>query len=184
MPLTTLDTSAALIAIDLQKGIVGMATAHPASDIVSRSAQLASAFRKSNLPVILVNVTAAPPGRTDEGPRNYAFPDGWADLAPELDQQPSDHLVTKKCVSAFVGTGLHELLQQHNVTQIFLTGIATSAGVAFTAGNARDLGYNVVIVTDAVTDRDADTHNFYVSKVFPRLGETDTTANVLKALAK
>jgi hypothetical protein len=33
-----------------------------------------------------------------------------------------------------------------------------------------------------MTDRDADAHRNCVEKVFPRLGETDTTDNVLKEL--
>jgi nicotinamidase-related amidase len=62
MPLTTLDPIAALIVIDLQKGIVGLPTAHPTADIVSRSAALAQAFRDRRLPVVLVNVDAPAPG--------------------------------------------------------------------------------------------------------------------------
>ena len=66
------------------------------------------------------------------------------------------------------------------MTQIVLAGIATSAGVESTARNAYDLGYHVVFATDAMTDRDADAHRHSVEKIFPRIGETDTTANVLK----
>ena len=46
--------------------------------------------------------------------------------------------------------------------------------------SAFDYGYNVVFVVDAMTDRDADAHGRSVEKIFPRLGETDTTDNVLK----
>lgn len=58
-----------------------------------------------------------------------------------------------------------------------MTGISTSAGVEATARSAYDLGYNVVLVVDAMTDRDADSHRHSVEKIFPRLGETDRTAN-------
>ena len=51
-----------------------------------------------------------------------------------------------------------------------------------TARSAYDLGYNVALVVDAMTDRDADAHRHSVEKIFPRLGETDTTDNVLKAV--
>jgi hypothetical protein len=37
MPLTKLDTTAVLIVIDLQKGIVGLPTAHPTAKIVNQS---------------------------------------------------------------------------------------------------------------------------------------------------
>jgi len=182
MPLTTLDTNAALIVIDLQKGIVALPTVHAATEIVDRSAQLAHAFRERGLPVVLVNVTAPAPGRTDAGPRNFSFPDNWADLVPELEQHPDDYRVSKQRPGAFIGTGLDEYLCERGVTQVFLTGIATGTGVEATARSAFDYGYNVVFVVDAMTDRDAEVHRHSIEKVFPRLGETDTTENVLKLL--
>jgi nicotinamidase-related amidase len=182
MPLTKLDSNAALVVIDLQKGIVSMPTAHPVSEIVGRTAQLARAFRKRGLPVVLVNVTAAAPGRTDAGPRKFSFPADWTELVPELEQQPGDHLVSKQRPGAFIGTTLDEYLRQSGVTQIFLTGLATSVGVESTARSAYDYGYNVVFVVDAMTDRDADSHRHSVEKIFPRLGETATTDDVLNLI--
>jgi nicotinamidase-related amidase len=182
MPLTTLDPVAALILIDLQKGIVGLPLIHPSAEIVDRAASLARAFRELSLPVVLVNVTDRAPGRNETGPRMAAPPHGWAELVPELDQQPDDLLISKQRQGAFIGTGLDEILRSRGVTQVFLAGIATSAGVAATARSAYDYGYNVVIVTDAVTDRDLESHTFFVDKLFPRIAETDTSANILKRL--
>jgi nicotinamidase-related amidase len=183
MPLTQLDTTAALIVIDLQKGIVGLPTVHPAGEIVGRAAQLARAFRERGLPVALVNVAGRAPGRTDAGAPKFSFPPDWTELVPELEQQPGDYLVTKQRVGAFIGTTLDDYLRQRGVTQVFIVGVATSAGVEATARSAYDYGYNVVLVTDAMTDRDADAHRHSVEKIFPRLGETDSTANVLKRLS-
>ncbi len=183
MPLTQVDSNAALVVIDLQKGIVGFPTAHPSSEIVSRSAQLARAFRERGLPVVLVNVAGRAPGRTDTGIRNYAFPPDWTELVPELGQEPSDLLVTKHRAGAFLGTSLDELLRARGVTQIFLAGISTSVGVESTARSAYDLGYNVVFVSDAMTDMNEDAHTKRVEIMFPRLGEVETTEGVLKMLA-
>jgi nicotinamidase-related amidase len=85
-------------------------------------------------------------------------------------------------LGAFIGTSLDGYLRQRGVTQLFLTGIATSSGVESTARGAYDYGYNVVLVVDAMTERDADAHRHSVDKIFPPLGETDTTNNVLKLL--
>ncbi len=182
MPLTQLDATAALIVIDLQKGIVGLPTVHPTAEVVARSARLARAFRARGLPVVLVNVTGTAPGRTDAGPRTFAFADDWTELVPELEPQPDDHLVSKQRRGAFIGTTLDDYLRGRGVTQVFLTGIATSAGVEATAHSASDHGYNVVLVVDAMTDRDAEAHRHSVEKTFPRLGETDTTDSVLTLL--
>jgi nicotinamidase-related amidase len=183
MPLTQLDATAALIVIDLQKGITGMPTARPATGVISRASQLAKAFRKRGLPVVLVNVTGRAPGRSDAGFPKFAFPPDWSDLVPELDSQPSDHLVSKQRWGAFIGTDLHEYLQQKGVTQVFVVGISTSAGVESTARSAYDHGYSVVLVADAMTDRSEEAHRHSVETVFPRMAEVDSTENVLKALA-
>lgn len=182
MPLTTLDPVCALIVIDLQKGLAGIPTAHPFPEIVARSARLARAFRARSLPVVLVNVSGLAPGRTDAGPPAYRFPDGWTELLPDLEAQPGDHLVTKQRWGAFAGTGLDDYLRGRGVTQIVLTGVATSAGVESTARGAHDLGYNVTLVLDAMTDRDEASHRHSAEKIFPRLGETGSTDDVLRLL--
>jgi nicotinamidase-related amidase len=182
MPLTKLDTTPALVVIDLQKGIAGLPTVHPAGEIIDRTAQLARAFRERGLPVVLVNVSGRAPGRTDAGIPKFSFPADWTELVAELDQHPGDHIVTKQRWGAFLGTSLDDYLRQRGVTQVVLTGIATSAGVESTARSAYDLGYNVTLVVDAMTDRDADAHRNSVEKIFPRLGETTKTDDVLKLL--
>ncbi len=182
MPLSKLDTTPALVVIDLQKGIVTLPTAHPISEIVARSAQLARAFRERALPVVLVNVSTAAPGRTDRGPRNFAFPPDWTELVPELEQHRDDYVVTKQRVGAFIGTSLDEYLRRHGVTQVVFTGVSTSGGVESSARSAFDHGYNVVLLVDAMTDLDAEAHRNSVEKVFPRIGETDTTKSLLKLL--
>lgn len=183
MPLTKIEDAAALVVIDLQKGIAGLPTAHPIGEIISRTAELARAFRKRGLPVVLVNVSGGAPGRTDAGRPNFTFPPDWTELVPELDQHPDDYLVTKQRWGAFSEPSLNDFLRQRGITQIFLTGVATSIGVETTARSAYDHGYHVVLVVDAMTDRDADAHRHSIEKIFPRLGETDTTANTLKLLS-
>jgi nicotinamidase-related amidase len=69
---------------------------------------------------------------------------------------------------------------RRNVTQIVLIGAATSFGVESTTRNAYDLGYNVVLAVDAMTDRDAEAHRHCVEKISPRLAETDSSENILR----
>jgi nicotinamidase-related amidase len=182
MPLTKLDSSSALVVIDLQKGIVGMPTVHPAGEIIGNSARLARVFREKGLPVVLVHVTGMIPRRTEAAFPKFTPPADWAEFVPELEQQADDCVVAKKTWGAFLDTKLDEYLRQRGVTQIVLTGIATSIGVESTARSAFDLGYHVTFVVDAMTDRDADAHRNSLEKIFPRMGETDTTDNVLKML--
>jgi nicotinamidase-related amidase len=182
VPLTEIDHCPALVAIDLQKGIVGMPCGpHATADVVKRTAELAHEFRKRNFPVVLVNVEGRAPGRVD-AKMNFNPPPDWAELVPELGRQPSDYTTTKFQIGAFYGTALERILRRAGVTQIFLTGVATTVGVEATARQAYDLGFNVVIVEDAMSDMNADNHNHAVSAVFPRIAEVTSTAEAYAKL--
>jgi hypothetical protein len=101
MPLTKLDTTTALIVIDLQKVMVGRPTVHPVGEVVNHAAVLADAFRRHRLPVVLVNADGGAPGRTEQAFRMHEYPAGWTDLLPELNQHPEDHIVTKSLSEYF-----------------------------------------------------------------------------------
>lgn len=182
MALTTLDPKTALVVIDLQKGLLGMQTAHPFDEVVGQAAHLASAFRRRGLPVVLVNVTGGAPGRT-EMPRHVLPTDpAFAEILDELQPQADDVRVTKRTWGAFHETALHDVLQARGVTQIVLAGVATSAGVESTARAAHEHGYNVALATDAMTDRSIEAHENSIERIFPKLGETATTAELLAML--
>ncbi|MBI1359329.1 MAG: isochorismatase family protein [Alphaproteobacteria bacterium] len=182
MPLTTLDPKTALVVIDLQTGIAALPGVHPIADIAKKAGALAAVFRRHGLPVVLVNVTGGAPGRTEQQRRLGELPQGWADLLPELDQQPSDLTVTKKTWGAFPGTDLEAQLRQAGVTQIVLCGVATSIGVESTAREAYALGFNVSLALDAMTDLSAEAHANSVERIFPRLGETGVVADFITLL--
>ncbi len=183
MPVTTLDPKTALIAVDLQNGIVAAPMVHPTESVVKNAVALVDAFRERGLPVVLVNVDKAAPGRTEQARRPQAFSAGWTDLIPDLKPQPRDHRVTKRTWGAFTHTDLDAYLKNAGVTQVVVVGISTSAGVESTARQAYEHGYNVTLAVDAMTDRDRDVHANSVTRIFPKLGETGTTAEILALLA-
>lgn len=182
MPVTTLDPKTALIVVDLQQGIVAYPTAHPIAGVVAHAAALTEVFRRRGLPVVLVNVAGVPPGRTEQASPRREFPEGWTTLIPELNRQPEDHTVTKYSWGAFTHTDLEEYLRAQGVTQVVIAGVATRAGVESTARQAHELGFNVTLAADAMTDLDLDAHMHSLSRIFPRLGETGTTAEILALL--
>jgi nicotinamidase-related amidase len=182
MAVTTLDPNTALLVIDLQKGIVARQTApYPSADVVAKAAELLKAFRAHKLPVVLVHVTGGPPGRNEQPPMP-APPADWADFVPELDRQPGDYVVAKKTWGAFAHTRLEEHLRAQGVTQVVIVGIATAIGVESTARQAYEAGFNVTLGIDAMTDLRVETHQNSVERIFPRLGETGTVADIIGLL--
>jgi nicotinamidase-related amidase len=183
MPLSMLDPKTALIVVDLQKGIVGQSVAHPIGEIVARARALADAFRERGLPVVLVNVAGGAPGRTEQPRQTGSLAEGWADLIPELNRQPDDIVVTKRTWGAFASTDLEAQLKARGVTQVEIAGVATATGVESTARQAYEQGFNVTLAVDAMTDRRAEAHDYSVTQVFPRLGETGTTKRIIDLLS-
>lgn len=185
MPLTTLDPMSALLVVDLQKGIAGAPVHEPMRPIVERARALLDAFRARHLPVVLINVVATSPGRTERPPRlTGELPAGFADFIDELDRQPDDIVITKRSWGAFAGTNLDEQLKGLGVTQVVVIGVATGTGVDATARQAYERGFNVALATDAMFDPRAEAHAYSIANVFPRLGETGSSADVIDHLQR
>ncbi len=185
MPLTALDRNTALIVIDLQKGMLDLPLIQPIEEIVTRSRELIDAFRAEGLSVVLVNVAGRAPGRTEQGPRRIpVVADGWTDLLPELNPQPGDILVTKRSWGVFATTDLEDQLKAKGVTQVVVTGVSTSVGVESTARQAYEQGFNVTVALDAIADVREEAHAYSIRNIFPRLGETGSTHEILSLLKK
>ena len=182
MPITNLDPNAALIVVDLQKGLLAYPTAQPIGEIIGRASTLAEAFRRHGLPVVLINVAGGAPGRTEQARPRGERPAGWTDLVPELNQQPQDHLVTKRTWGAFADTGLEAHLKALGVTEVVISGVSTSIGVESTAREAYACGFNVTLAIDAMTDASAEAHLNSITRIFPKLGETGATGEIIALL--
>jgi nicotinamidase-related amidase len=183
--ITALDEKTALVLIDMQKGIVAFPVAHPIEGVIENTAKLADAFHKAGQPVIIVNVDPAKfkPSRKEPAPSHGgSLPADFIEIIPEIKTTDSDIFVTKSTWGAFESTDLDAQLKKIGVTGIVIGGVATSIGVEGTARTAAALGYNVTFASDAMTDMFADAHNHSFKYIFPRLGEVDTTENILKFL--
>jgi len=188
--LSELDPTSALVVVDLQNAIRAFPAAHSVDDIVANAGRLTAAFRERSLPVVLVTAAGRAPGRTERARAMAAAgvtpptptPDAMEPLA-ELAPHPDDIRIVKRTWGAFTGTGLDDELRARGVTQVVVIGVATTMGVESTARQAHELGYHVTLVTDAMTDVSVEAHEGSVGRLFPAIGETGTTDEVLELLA-
>ncbi|MGY4645083.1 isochorismatase family protein [Cellulomonas sp. URHB0016] len=187
MPVDTLDPATALVLVDLQKGITALPTVHDAAAVVARAASLADAAHRGGRPVVRVRVQFSPDGgdllrgRTDSpGPAITPGAD-FADLDPRVPEAAGDLQVIKRGWDAFTGTELDSRLRRRGVRSVVVGGIATSIGVESTARTARELGYEVVVAHDAVTDLVASAHARSLDVILPRIARLES-ADVLAAL--
>jgi nicotinamidase-related amidase len=106
-----------------------------------------------------------------------------AQVIDELEPQPQDYMIPKFRWSAFHQTYLDLALRNRNIDTLVISGGSTDVGVASTAYAARDLDYNLVIVSDACTSPEEDNHAQFMQRVLPRMARVRTAEQVLRMLA-
>jgi nicotinamidase-related amidase len=186
--ITLKSSETALILVDLQAGILRLPLAPiSAADIVSRSAQLARAFRRTGGVVTLVNVAWSAdfgdaPSQNSDSAHQYDIKEDWADLAPELELAASDIKVTKRQWGAFYGTELDLQLRRRRISTVVIAGVATNMGVESTVRSAWEHGYDVVVISDACSTFSPDMQDFAMGTIFPMIARVLPTEAVIEAL--
>jgi nicotinamidase-related amidase len=157
-------------------------------EVVARAARLAAVCRDVGATVILVHVDPGPDGvlfprpQADQPRAPTKPPPDFAELLPELGQQPSDVVVTKHQPNAFYATDLEVQLARRRIRTIILGGISTNLGVEATARAAHERGFEQIFVSDVMAAREADMHEHSVRRVFPTMGRVRSLDVVLGAL--
>ena len=107
----------------------------------------------------------------------------WAaSVIDELAPTPEDYVIPKYRWSAFFQTYLELALRTRKIDTLIIAGGSTDVGVASTAYTARDLDYNLVIVSDACSSTEHDNHDQFMRRIFPRMARVRTAAQVVEML--
>jgi nicotinamidase-related amidase len=180
---------AAIVVIDLQKGITSVQTEpHSSKVVIENTVKILNAARRKNMPVFLVHVTPSPDLKDALHPvsettfQSRGYDPSWSEYVPELNIQPSDFLITKHQWGAFYGTELDLQLRRRGIDTIILCGISTNFGVESTARFAYEFGFNQIFVSDAMAARSKEEHDNSIKYIFPRLGLIRTTDEILNVL--
>jgi nicotinamidase-related amidase len=189
MPELVIDPkTTALILIDLQRAIVSRQTApHTAFEVVKKSALLAKALRDKGATIVYVHVDLAnilrlPVDKSMRDPNAPPPPPEASELVPEAGFREGDLLITKRQWGAFFGTDLEQQLHQRGIKTVILGGIATNYGVESTGRAAAGLGFELILVEDAMASMSADAHRFACETIFPLIGRVRNTEQVLAAV--
>lgn len=95
-------------------------------------------------------------------------------------------VIDKPGYSAFVHTGLQQMLTKRGIETLILTGVTTEVCVSSTLRTAIDLGYRCITVSDACASGNPDLHKAVLAMIGVEggiFGEVATTAEVIKRLA-
>ena len=136
----------ALIVVDMQVGLLDGAPKRDLEGVIRRINAIAAVVRRTGKVVWIRHCGKEGDGFAPGSP-------GWAFL-PELDCQPTDIVVEKTLNDAFVGTTLHDVLQDMAADRVIVTGWATDQCVDSTVRSAISRDYHVVAVSDGHTVSD------------------------------
>jgi len=90
-----------------------------------------------------------------------------AKFCREAEPAPGELVVTKACVSPFIGTGLDDLLRAHGISSLVMGGVATNFVVESAARHAGDSGYHVQVMEDLCASHGEELHRFAIERTLP-----------------
>ncbi|MGE5508102.1 MAG: cysteine hydrolase family protein [Chitinophagales bacterium] len=130
-----------------------------------------SRAREAGWPVIYVCDTHAPEDRefTMFPPHCLGGTPG-ARVVAEVALQPGDVFIPKRRFSAFFGTDLDLTLRERGIEELVLVGVCTNICILYTAADARMLGYEVTVLSQAVCSFDRAAHDFALGQLESVLG--------------
>ncbi len=129
------------------------------------------------------SLTPWPNGEVTKTKMHVIAGDKSSDVLADLEPQADDYYIVKYRWSAFHQTYLDLALRTRGINTIIVSGGSTDVGVTSTVYSARDLDYNLIVVSDACgTSHDQRAHDTLMELVFPRMARVRTTEQVIEML--
>jgi nicotinamidase-related amidase len=195
------ESQAAVLTMELQRGVIGDESSFPElaacvqkTGVLSNVARLLAAARAAGVPVVhctagfradrrgspanapLIAAMLRRPAHLLEGTSSV-------DLVSEAGPEPGDLVSHRRHgVSPFLGTSLDATLRAMDVTTVVATGVSLNLGIPGLAIEAVNLGYRVVVVTDAVAGVDEDYARAVLANTVRLVATLATTDDVIAAL--
>lgn len=192
MAITLIKEKTALLVMDLQNHIIhkdsplaqhaGFAEMVEKTGLLPKIRKVMDAARVSGMLVVTVRMDFSSgefhryPERGDFCRAIKGEHDGGEVLRPgvwgyEINElvapKEGEPVVGKMHMSAFAGSNLDQVLQQHGITEIALTGVATSFVVTATTWVAINYGYGCIIIEDCCTSGNEEMHQSALNAIAP-----------------
>ena len=144
----------ALLVVDVQKGLDDPRLGNRNNPLAEANiAALLAQWRERRQPVIHVRHCSLEP----DSPLRPELPGN--DFKDEARPLPEEQRFDKSVNSAFVGTDLEAYLHHEEISRLVIVGLTTDHCVSASTRSASDLGFEVVLVSDATATFDRDGHD-------------------------
>ena len=199
--------STAVLTMELQRGVVGSDAAMGAlaeqvatAGTVEAAAAVCDSARAAGARVVHCVVESRPDGaggavnclilgladrvRRERGASPTEAGSDGARLVPELGDDPRDLVVSRwHGLTPFTSTALDQTLRNLGVRTVVATGVSVNVGVLGLCLSAVDLGYQVVLVHDAVAGVPADYADSVIEHSLAMVATVTTSAELIEAWA-
>jgi nicotinamidase-related amidase len=191
----------AVLTMEIQRGVMGdlagfpeLAAAAEARGLVRHAAQLLAAFRGAHLPVVhcTAEFRADRAGTVINTPLHTAVlrrPEHMlegtpaTELVPELGAEVTDYVSARRHgVSPFTGTPLHATLESLGVRVLVVTGVSVNVAVLGLCIEAVNLGYQVLVASDAVVGVPLDYSDAVMANSVALVATVRTVDEIVAAL--
>jgi nicotinamidase-related amidase len=168
------------------------------SNIVANCVSLVATVRRAGAQVVFVKNNRRPDGAdqpnvvTDQSlrqqggaataPVDVATLQRRTEIIDELKPEPADFVVDKIRTGAFSSTMLDTLLRARKIDTVIICGVRTTVGVATTVRDGRDLGYNMVVASDATGGVAPEDHQWMLDHIFPMVARVRTVDEIGRML--
>ncbi|MGH9819953.1 MAG: cysteine hydrolase family protein [Pyrinomonadaceae bacterium] len=131
------------------------------------------------------SLTPWPSGEVTKTKMHVIAGDKSSEVLADLEPQPEDYYIVKYRWSALYQTYLDLALRSRGIDTVIISGGSTDVGVTSTLYSARDMDYNMIVVSDACgTSHDQRAHDMLMELVFPRMSRVRTTDQVVQMIEK
>jgi len=182
----------ALIVVDMSNGFTS-----PESPlggvfdaVVEANAALLAAFRGTALPVCFTTVVYSDASQARVFRRRLpalnllAAGSPWVQIDTRLAPRPGELVLEKHWASAFFATSLDRWLAEQDADSLVVTGLTTSGCVRATVVDGLQHDYPVVVVREAVGDRNDEAHRANLHDMHAKYADVLPLAAVIKALPR
>ena len=197
--------STAVLTMELQRGVVGpggmmsaLSEQVAASGAIGAAASVCEAARAAGARVVHCTVETRPDGaggavncrilgladrlRREQGTAPTGSGTEGARLVPELGEDPRDLIVARwHGLTPFTSTPLDQTLRNLGTTTVVATGVSVNVGILGLCLSAVDLGYQVVLVRDAVAGVPAAYAESVIDNTLAMVATVVTSTELLEA---
>ena len=166
------------------------------SGLIQNTARCVAQIRQHGIPVFWIRIERRADQADTIAPLTDAFLAAGKKTSPpivrgtfeaanvdELPVLPEDQVILKPRFDPFRATDLDYQLRVRKIDTILLGGYATNFGVESCARTARDLGYNVVLLSDCCFNVDRELNEWSLTKIMPFFARVMTSEQAAGLLA-